>query len=189
MSEVVRYRIDPRASRFTVRAFAGGPLSAMGHNPSFAIGDVTGEASLDPENGENASLTLTVKATSLALTDNMSDKDRREIERTLQEEVLETARFPEISYVCAAGKARVTGNGDGQLQVALNGDLTLHGVTKPHPMSARVFLSGDMLRGSAESTLRQSDFGIKLVSAAGGMIKVKEDVKLTCDFVALKQQD
>jgi polyisoprenoid-binding protein YceI len=186
---VARYLIDPRASRFTARAFAGGPLSAVGHNPSFAIRDVTGEASLDPESGKDASLSLTVKATSLALTDNVSEKDRREIERTLQEEVLETARFPEISYVCPPGKVTVTGNGDGQFQVALNGDLTLHGVTRPHQMTARVFVSGDTLRGSAESSLRQGDFGIKLVSAAGGMIKVKEDVKLTCDFVALKQQD
>ena len=187
MSEAVRYRIDPRASRFTARAFAGGPLSAMGHNPSFAIRDINGEVSLDPEGGQEASLTLTINAASLALTDNVSDKDRREIERTMREDVLETTRFPEISYACPEGKATVTGNGDGQFQVSLNGDLTLHGVTRGHPVSARVFVSGDMVRGSAESSLRQSDFGIKLVSAAGGMIKVKEDVKLTFDFVARRQ--
>ncbi len=182
-----RYLIDPRASRFTARAFAGGPLSAMGHNPSFAIRDVGGEVSLDPEGGTEASLTMTVKAASLALTGNVSDKDRREIERAMQEDVLETARFPEIVYDCPPGKASVARNGDGQFQISMNGDLTLHGVTRPHPVTARVFVSGDMLRGSAESSLRQSDFEIKLVSAAGGMLKVKEDVKLTFDFVARKQ--
>jgi len=35
--------------------------------------------------------------------------------------------------------------------------------------------------------LRQSEFGIKLVSVAGGMLKVKEDIKLTFDLVARKQ--
>jgi polyisoprenoid-binding protein YceI len=184
---MVRYLIDPRASRFTARAFAGGPLSAMGHNPSFAIRDVDGEVALDPESGPKASLTLRIKAGSLALTDNVSDKDRREIERAMQEDVLETSRFPEIVYACPEDKASVTQNGDGQFQVTMTGDLSLHGVTRSHSVTAKVFLTGDMLRGSAESTLRQSDFGIKLVSAVGGMIKVKEDVKLTFDFVARKQ--
>jgi hypothetical protein len=53
--------------------------------------------------------------------------------------------------------------------------------------TANVFVTGDLLRGAAETSLRQSDFGIKLVSAAGGMLKVKDDVKLTFDFVARKQ--
>ena len=185
---MVRYLIDPRASRFTARAFAEGPLSAMGHNPSFAIRDVDGEIALDPESGEKASLKLKVKAGSLALTDNMSDKDRREIERAMQEEVLETSRFPEIVYACPEDKASVTRNGDGQFQVTMTGDLSLHGVTRSHSVTAKVFVTGDMLRGSAETSLRQSDFGIKLVSAAGGMLKVKEDVKLTFDFVARKQE-
>ena len=39
----VRYVVDAQASRFTARAFAGGPLSAMGHNPTFAIRDLHGE--------------------------------------------------------------------------------------------------------------------------------------------------
>jgi polyisoprenoid-binding protein YceI len=184
---VARYLIDPRASRFTARAFAGGPLAAMGHNPSFEIRDVDGEASLDPEHGTEASLTLRIKSASLTLTGNVSDKDRREIERALREDVLETARFPEIVYTCPAAKASVSPSGDGQFQVSMNGDLTLHGVTRGHPVAARLFVSGDLLRGSAESSLRQSDFGIKLVSAAGGMLKVKEDVKLAFDFVARKQ--
>lgn len=186
MSGVVRYAVDPGVSRMTVRAFAGGALSVMGHNPSFAIRDVRGEAALDPE-GTAAALSLSINATSLALTDSMSDSDRREIERTMREEVLETSRFPDIVYDCPETKASVTKSGDGQFQIQLGGDLTLHGVTRSHPITARVYLMGDMLRGSAESSLRQTDFGIKLVNVAGGMLKVKEEVKLTFDLVARKQ--
>jgi hypothetical protein len=53
--------------------------------------------------------------------------------------------------------------------------------------TANVFVTGDLLRGAAETSLRQRDFGIKLVSAAGGMLKVKDEVKLKFDFVARKQ--
>ena len=62
MSTSVRYSIDPRASRFTARAFAGGPLSAMGHNPSFAVRDIAGEAALDPDAPGSASVTLAIQA-------------------------------------------------------------------------------------------------------------------------------
>ena len=101
--------------------------------------------------------------------------------------MLETSRFPEIAYACPPDKATVTRDGDGQFQVRMNGILTLHGVTRGHPVTANVFVTGDLLRGSAETSLRQSDCGIKLVSAVGGMLKVKEDVKLTFDFVARMQ--
>jgi polyisoprenoid-binding protein YceI len=187
VSAVVRYLIDPRASRFTARAFAGGPLSAMGHNPSFAVRDIAGEAVLDPEAADSGSVTVTIKAASLSLNDQVSDKDRREIERALHDDVLESARYPEITYASPPPKTSITRSGDGQFQVTLNGDLTLHGVTRSHPVTARVFVTGDMIRGSAETTLRQSDFGIRLVSVAGGMMKVKEDIKLTFDLVARKQ--
>ena len=40
-----RYVIDGRSSRFTVRAFATGLLSAMGHNPTIGIRDFSGEMS------------------------------------------------------------------------------------------------------------------------------------------------
>jgi polyisoprenoid-binding protein YceI len=186
VSAAGRYRFDPRASRLTVRAFAGGPLSAIGHNPSFAVREVSGEVALDP-GAPSGSLAVSIRADSLALTDSVSERDRQEIERAMREDALETARYPEIVYQADEGRTRITSAGDGQFQVALDGDLTLHGVTRRHPLSARVFLTGDLLRGSTETSVRQSDFGIKLVQAAGGMIKVKEDVKLTFDFVARKQ--
>jgi hypothetical protein len=72
----------------------------------------------------------------------------------------------------------------GPLQLTLSGELTLHGVTRPQIVSARLFLTGDTVRAQGEATVRQSEYGIRLVSAAGGMLKVKEEVKLTFDIVA-----
>ena len=105
----MRYVVDAQASRFTARAFAGGPLSTMGHNPTFAIRDLRGEVEYDPESPEAASLRLVAGAASLRLIDDTSDKDRREIERTTLNDVLESHRYPEITYECP--RTRVATNG------------------------------------------------------------------------------
>ena len=46
--------------------------------------------------------------------------------------------------------------------------MTLHGVTRELSIQANAPPMGDMLRGFGEFPLRQTDFGIKLVSVAGG---------------------
>ncbi len=175
----MRYRVDPQGSRFTVRAFAGGPLSGMGHNPTLAIREVSGEVEYDPEAPGSSSMRLVARAASLSVTDSVSEKDRREIERATRDDVLEGGKFPEITYDCPASKVTAAGT-----SLTLSGELTLHGVTRPQTVSARVFLMGTTLRGQGETTLRQSAYGIKLVSVAGGMLKVKDEVKLTFDILA-----
>jgi polyisoprenoid-binding protein YceI len=180
VSALVRYCVDPQASRFTVQAFAGGPLSAVGHNPTFAIRDFRGEVEFDPKEPSTGSLRLVIAATSLALTDSVSDKDRQEIERTTQKQVLEGDRFPEITYDCPA--SRITAIGP--MQLTLAGDLTLHGVSRTQTVSARVYLTGQTLRGQGEATVRQADFGIARVKVAGGMLHVKDELKLAFDIVA-----
>ena len=112
----MRYVVDAQASRFTARAFAGGPLSAMGHNPTFAIRDLRGEVEYDPESPEASSLRLVAGAGSLSLIDSTSDKDRREIERATRDDVLESSRFPEITYDCP--RSRVTANGGAQVTLS-----------------------------------------------------------------------
>jgi polyisoprenoid-binding protein YceI len=176
----VRYKIDQSGSRLTARAFAAGALSAVGHDPTFAFRDVSGEVEYDPEAPATSSLRLVVAAGSLAVTDGVSDKDRREIERATREDVLETDKSPEITYECPS--SRITVNGPTQLTLA--GDLTLHGVTRPQTVSVRVFLMGETLRGQGEAVVRQSEYDIKPVSAMAGMLKVKDEVKLTFDVVA-----
>lgn len=181
----IRYVINVRASRFTVRAFASGMLSALGHNPTIAIRDFNGEAQINPDKLEAASLRITIKATSLGVADNISDKDRREIERQMHDEVLEVSRYPEIVYECSRVSASKIA--DAQYQVTLDGDLTLHGVTHNLPVSARITLSGETFVAFGDFSLRQTDYDIKLVSALGGALKVKDEVKGSFNLIARKQ--
>jgi polyisoprenoid-binding protein YceI len=178
----VRYRIDSSASRITIRAFAGGVLGGMGHNPTFLARDLAGEVEFDPGPPSASSVRLAVKSSSLGLLDSISDKDRREIERVTNQEVLESEAYPEVLFV--AERVALTGSPGGPLQATLDGELTLHGVSRPCQVPLRIYPSGDMVRAQGETTLRQSEYRINLVAVAGGMLKVKDEVKLAFDIVA-----
>jgi len=181
-----RYVIDSRSSRFTVQAFATGLLAKMGHNPTIGIGDFSGEMRFSPEKLEAGSFHLVIKTASLSVQDDISAKDLKEMERLMSQEVLETARFPEIVY--DAPNISVTKMADALCSATLNGNLTLHGVTRSQPIPVRVALFGSMLRASGDFSLDQTDYNIKLVSVAGGALKLKDELKFSFEIVARKQK-
>jgi polyisoprenoid-binding protein YceI len=183
----VHYVIDAKQSTFVAQAFAAGLLSSFGHDPRFAIRNFEGELSftLTGLMIESARLHLKIQTESLEVTDDVSEKDRQEIHCKMCEEVLETERFPEIVYDCS--KVSASGSGD-RYWVALNGELTLHGVTRPLPVSARVVINRNSVRASGQFSVRQSDYEITVVSAAAGAIRVKDEVKITFDIMACKRE-
>jgi polyisoprenoid-binding protein YceI len=183
----VRYTLDPAKSNFVVQAFSTGLLSAFAHDPKIAVRDFAGEAEFVPAevNLQGARMRIRVVSDSLQPIDDISDADKQEIHRRMGAEVLHSDRFPEIVYECS----RITGSASGdRYWAALNGQLTLCGVTRPLLISARVVVNGSSLRASGEFSLRQSEFGIAPVAAAAGTIRVKDEVKCTFDILAHKQE-
>jgi polyisoprenoid-binding protein YceI len=179
-----RYVINTAVSRFTVQAFASGFLSAFGHDPKIAIRELKGEIHFDPAHIEKSTMHLVIRADSLSVTDNISDKDRRDIEGDMRAKVLETDKYPEIIFDISGVTVNKTEGG--QSNVTLNGELTLHGVTRPQEVPATLAVTGDMLRAFGEFPLRQSAYNIKSISAVGGGLKVKDEVKFVFDIVARK---
>lgn len=179
-----RYVINPTVSRFTVKVFATGLLSAFGHSPTIAIRDMQGEVRFNAGNIEQSSLHFVVRADSLSVGESVNDKDRREIEKEMRERVLEVAKYPQIIY--DAPRAVLKNSDGGQIDVTLLGQLTLHGVTRTQHLPARIAITGELFRASGEFSLRQTDFNIKPTSAVGGGLKVKDEVKLAYDIVARK---
>lgn len=182
---VVRYRVDAGASRFTVKAFASGLFSAIGHNPTMAIREFSGEAGFVADSLDRAFLRVTARADSLEVTDDVSQKDKLEIESRTKQEVLETDTYPEIAFESSSISA--TKIGDDRYAVNIKGELTLHGLTCSQTIIAQVAINGETFRASGEFSLRQTDYGIRLFSLAAGTLKVKDELKLAFDFVARKQ--
>jgi polyisoprenoid-binding protein YceI len=183
-TSAVRYAIDARGSRMTINAYAGGFLSAVGHDPVIGVRDLSGELSFDPGHPETVAVRVRIATASLTVQNDVSDKDRREIEKTMHEQVIESGRYPEIVF--EGTRARVEPVGDGRFRAEVEGQLTLHGVTRPQRLSAQVFLVGETLRAQGSVSLRQSDFNIPQVSVAGGTLKIKDELKLTFDLLARK---
>src|SRR3954462_11929526 len=155
-TSAVIYRVDARRSRFIVKAFATGLLSAFGHSPTIAIRDFTGEVRFSPDHLEAAALGLRIKAESLAVADDVRDSDRREMERQMREEVLETARYPEIVFESTSVSAEKLM--DSQYRARISGNMSMHGVTRQCVIDAQVIAGEDTLRANGEFPLRQSDF-------------------------------
>ena len=95
----------------------------------------------------------------------LSDADKRKIEATLAADVLEAARHPEVRFVSTS----VEPEGEGY---RVQGQLTLHGVTRPISFTTRPSASQQV----AEVTLSQPDFGIKPYRAMLGALKLRADV-------------
>jgi polyisoprenoid-binding protein YceI len=182
---VVRYKIDVGMSRFTARAFATGLFSSLGHNPTLAIREYSGEAGFLPDGLQQASMRISVQSASLAVTDDISQKDRTEIENRMRQDVLETSQYPEIVFEASQVVANKVG--EDSYSTNVTGNITLHGVTRSETIYAQVSVTGDTFRAYGEFSLKQTDYGIKLVSVAGGTLKVKDDVKISFDFTARKQ--
>ena len=176
------YKVSASQSRFTVRAFAGGLLSALAHDHTISIREFTGEARFTYGTIEPASLNFTIKSASLAVTDKVSDSDRKKIEDTMRGEVLEVDKHPEITFKSTSINAsRVD---EGKYQTKISGDLTLHGTTRNVTFDAFVIFYEASLKAQGQFSIRQSNYGIKPVSVAGGTIKVKDELKFSFDIVA-----
>jgi polyisoprenoid-binding protein YceI len=181
----VTYLIDKSSSKFTVRAFATGMLSSFGHNPTLAIRNFEGEIEFSPDDLTKSSLHVRASADSLEVTDDIKSKDRQEMESTMNDSVLETAKYPEISFATTSVSASQLG--ENRYQMSLNGNLSLHGVTRAVTIPTQVTVLGDMLRAGGDFTLLQTSFGIALVSVAGGTLKLKDELKFSFDIVARKK--
>jgi polyisoprenoid-binding protein YceI len=176
-----RYEFDTRVSRITIRAFAEGVLSVFAHNPTFAVRRFSGHVVFDPAAMSTAETRIVLQTDSFELTDNVSDSDRREIERVMRDKVLEVGRFPTITFESTS--VEIVDEG-GRYRVAATGPLSLHGVTRDRVISAHASLMGGQLRVFGEWSLDQTDFGIMLVSVAGRSIRVKDELKCTFDLLA-----
>lgn len=180
------YVADTRASQFTAQVFSGGLLSAFGHSPTIEISDFAAEAEVNLEDIEKASLKVTIQSAALTVKDDIADKDRREIERAMHEDILESSSYPEIVY--ESSNVSATKSAEEQYSVTLNGELTMHGITHPESVPARIVVDGDSLRAFGTFTVRQTDYELKLASVAGGALKVKDEVKFSFNILARKKE-
>lgn len=168
--------LDLAASKITVHVEKSGLFSAFAHNHTISAPLASGH--LDTE---KHTIELEFRSQEMKVLDpEASDSERANIEHTMKsDQVLDPARFPEITFVSTSVEAPC-GEASAAAHCVVHGNLTLHGVTKPIEMS--VSLSEG--RYSGKVTLKQTDFGITPVKIGGGTIRVKDPIEIGFEIVA-----
>jgi polyisoprenoid-binding protein YceI len=180
----VSYRIDVPRSRFVVNTETTGMSSMFGHDHKLEVGNYAGEVSLAAGEPASASLTLVVWADSLHAFEEAHEDLSWEIDAALRDHVLETRKYPTITFKSRAVKT--TRPGDGTFDISLAGELDLHGVRRAVTVPLNVAFQGDTLRATGTLALRQRDFKIAPYVFAGGTVTVSDRVTLSFTIVATR---
>lgn len=180
----VRFRLDPSRSKFIARGLRGGLLWFKGHEHLIAAREFAGEAQVTPSSIQPAALQLTVRADSMVETsDAFTEQQKQIINKELREIVFEPGKYPEITFRSTSVNGKIK---NGEYEVRIDGDLTLHGVTRIIRIPAKVSLTGNTMRAVGEFSINRSDFKVKATSAFHGLVRVRDKVKFEFDIVGEK---
>jgi polyisoprenoid-binding protein YceI len=183
---IARFELDPARSTFMVKARRGGLAWFKGHDHHIAVKDFGGHAELALDVLNPASLEMKVAAPSLEETSDVFTPQQKDIiNKELDEIVLETAKYPEISFRSTDVRGEMR---EGKFEVKIGGEMTLHGVTRRVTIPATVSVEGDSLRAQGEFDLDRSDFNVKATSAFHGTVRVQDELKFNFDIVGRRVQ-
>ena len=177
----MRYEIDSSRSKFMVHAYRGGLAWFKGHDHLIAARDFSGVAELNLDALNPASLQMTIRAASLEETSDVFTKQQKGIiNKELQEIVLETAKYTDITFKSSDVKGMLK---NGQFEITIGGEITLHGVTRHIVIPATVSVEGGSLHAKGEFDLDRTKFNVNATSAFHGWVRVKHKLKFTFDIV------
>lgn len=159
------HAIDTQQSRLIVHAYKTGLFSGFAHDHEIEAPIARGNVDL-----KNRHVELEFDVERMKVLDPKESTDKREeIQKTmLSDKVLDAAQYPKIQFASRAVRETADGSYD------VDGDLTLHGTTRPVKFPVKV--RDGIFSGKVPVT--QTKFGIKPVSIAGGAVKVKDVVDI-----------
>ena len=164
--------IDAERSTLTVFVDKSGLFSAFADDHVISAPIAAGSIS------SNAPLAVEVKVRSAnlkVLDPNLPADKRAEVQaRMLGPEVLDSGKFPDITFASTAIESA------GVDRWTVTGRLTIRGETRPTTFS--VVRQDGRFRGTV--ALKQRDFGIEPISILGGTVRVKDELKVEFDVVA-----
>jgi polyisoprenoid-binding protein YceI len=153
-------------------------IKLLGDNHAIRVTDYRAEVMFDEQNDASSSVKLVIPAASLKVLDpKLPDAKRVKVQERMEgPEVLDVARFPEITFQSREVK-RVA---DGRYRV--EGDLEIRGTLRPIILDVSMIREASVYHARGEIRISQIDFWIQPIAVLGGMLKVKDEMKVGFDL-------
>jgi polyisoprenoid-binding protein YceI len=181
------FAVNEERSAVRVHVGKSGAFSFAGHRHEVAA-PVTGSITADPGNLGASSVELTFSTARFrVLPEGEPAGDPPKVEEVMRgPRVLESGVFPEVRFRSKKVAGHATSAGAYEVQVT--GDLTIHGVTRELVVPMSVRLDGDTLTARGKSEIRHDQFGLTPVTAAGGTVRVSNEIDIDFEIVAARQR-
>jgi polyisoprenoid-binding protein YceI len=178
------YQIDRTATSVLIHVGKSGLFSFAGHDHEVAAPAVGGTITLDQAEVTKSSVSLEFDATALKVTGKGEPaEDVPEVQQVmLSDRVLDVRQYPTITF--RSNRVSLVTKMADRLTVNVAGELTLHGTTRPMATRVDVSLKDATLTANGTARIRQTDFGIKPVTAGAGTVRVKDEVEVVFQVVA-----
>lgn len=164
------YQFERTNSFIEIHLGTDGALGFAGHEHLIRTPIQTGVFVYDAGDLPHSSVELAVAAAELRVLDpGLAIKDKEKIQATMESErVLGARQFSAIKFKSTA----ITAAPGGQLKVT--GNLTIRDKTRQVSFVVLARQAGSGIKATGQCQLRQTDFGIKPVSAGLGTVRVKD---------------
>ena len=183
------YRVDPQQSRVFIRTGRDGPMKAAGHDHVIASADIEGLVLVSKKpGGSRADLRLPLQQLivddpgyreKFGFEPDLPDSAVEGTTRNMQEKVLESNLFP---WATASVRVRSMQEDRAELDVTL----TVHGMSSAYTVPAELSVDRQTLNVTGSMSVAHGDFGLTPFSAAGGLLRVSEDIEIAFEIHASK---
>ena len=176
-----RYAIVAGESKIEIQVGTSGMFGFLGHPHSIVPKMFSGEAEIKPQEALPAAVSIRIDATSLYEAAEFKPEEKEKIETQMHGEVLETAKYPEIVF--KSTQVRYSKTPEHVYETKIDGDMTLHGVTRKITIPVRITVDGASLRATGKFEIQRKDYNIETKSAGGGSVKVSKTLEITFNIV------
>jgi hypothetical protein len=183
------YRVVPKQSLVTMRVGRAGTMKSAGHDHVIASTDVDGYVLVDDDDSASRA-DLRMPLQSLIVDDaqyrarygfegDVSESTIEGTTRNMQDKVLQSEWYPVVEVHAQFAAA---GDKPPLLSVAI----TLHGTTFDYLVPVQLDIASDRMTVTGSLAVQHSDFGLVPFSAAGGLLKVADEVAIDFELVAAR---
>jgi polyisoprenoid-binding protein YceI len=175
------YSLNGNSGKMSVYTYKEGLLSKLAHDLLIDVKNFNVNLNVPEAGLTSGSLEVELQADSVKVDcamkngerqpDTLKEKDIADIEKDMAKKVLHPDKYPTVNFCSKEIKEKEAG-------YHVNGELSLHGVTKT--IDFDINTNGDNLKG--RFSILQKDYGIKPFKAMLGTLRIKNEISFAFDL-------